>query len=173
MFIQQASCAPVAKAIIVLWLCLMMGCRAFASAKTGVDRQVPSPDYSVSDVVTIQLQALQANDDPFPNAGIETVFRFATLRNQSVTGPLPRFVQMVHGGFPELLKARSFLLLDALIEGNEALQPVELIAEDGREFRYLFYLRRQKSGDCSGCWRTDAVLPAESDQAAPVGSEAI
>ena len=39
---------------------------------------VPSPELSPRDVVRIQLSALKHNDTPEPDAGIATVFRFAS-----------------------------------------------------------------------------------------------
>ena len=55
----------------------------------------PSPDLSPEDVVRIQVEALQRNDEPSPDAGIEAAFRFASPSNRRATGPLGRFSEMV------------------------------------------------------------------------------
>lgn len=143
----------------------MVWALAALSALPLAAQQEPSADWSVSDVVGIQLNALKENNNPYPNAGIETVFRFATIRNQRSTGPLPRFIQMVHVGYGDLLELQSFDLSEPLIEGNEALLPVNLTTATGSPRRYIFYLRRSMDLECPGCWRTDAVLPAEGQEA--------
>ena len=55
-----------------------------------LDARYPDPTFSPADVVRIQLQAMQVNDVPHKNAGIEIAFRFASPRNKMTTGPLAR-----------------------------------------------------------------------------------
>jgi hypothetical protein len=55
----------------------------------------PSPNLSPVEVVRIQVEALEKNDVPHPNRGIEIAFRFASPENKRATGPLERFIQMV------------------------------------------------------------------------------
>ena len=40
---------------------------------------------------------MQHNDEPAPDAGIATAFRFASPGSHAVTGLLARFAAMVHG----------------------------------------------------------------------------
>jgi len=56
----------------------------------------PSPDYGPGDVVRLVVRALQHNDDPEPQAGIMTTFKFSSPMNQQAVGPLPHFIQVVH-----------------------------------------------------------------------------
>ena len=126
----------------------------------------PSPGLAPSEVVRIQLEALQTNDDPYDDAGIATVFRFASPGNRAATGPLERFTAMVHGpAYRDMLGFRRALYGAMRVEGDRAVQSVTLVHEDGRRVSYVFGLSRQTGGACDGCWMTDAVVrepePAE------------
>ena len=117
----------------------------------------PSPVYSPSEVVQIQLDALQrnnANDD-----GIEIVFRFASPRNKRMTGPLWRFEGIIKSpSYRPMLGHQSTHLEDAHIDGREALQRVHLVDQLGNEIVYLFVLTKQSEQTCGGCWMTDIVV---------------
>ena len=53
----------------------------------------PNPSLNPSDVVKMQLTAMQQNDES--NLGIEVTFRFASPSNRRYTGPLERFIRLV------------------------------------------------------------------------------
>lgn len=121
----------------------------------------PSPALDPAEAVTLQLQALKQGTD----AGIAQVFLFASPGNRSQTGPLPRFIRMIREGYPEMLGHTASTLKPTVIQQDEAVQPVELTAADGKVYYYLFLMSRQSEPDCDGCWMTDSVLvqPAESE----------
>lgn len=126
------------------------------------DQPLPHPELTAPEVVRIQLDAMAHNDDPMPNAGIATAFRFASPDNRRLTGPLDRFTAMVRGeSYRDLLDHRSAELLSPMETPAHTLVPVRLVSRDGVEVRYLFVLTRQGDGDCSGCWMTDAVMPVD------------
>jgi hypothetical protein len=132
----------------------LQGVKAQGSAPT------PAPTYTPDQVVKIQLDALRNNDQPQPNAGIATTFAFASPRNQAITGPLQRFVGMLHApGYAFLLNHRSVKFGKLEVTEDVALQPVVLTAADGREIGYLFELSKSESAACSACWMTDSVVP--------------
>jgi hypothetical protein len=120
----------------------------------------PDPSLQPADVVRIQLLAFQNNDRPAPDAGIATAFALASPENRAKTGPLSRFIRMIHETYEDMLNHREARLLPGQVDGDEALQPVELVAADGHLVRYLFVLRRQTAAGCAGCWLTDGVIPA-------------
>lgn len=134
------------------WLaaCLLSGMAHAA----GPQPAGPSPQLEPAQVVRAQLAALQRGS----SADMATVFRFASPGNQSRTGPAARFEQMLRQGYPELIGHLSVQLAPTVIEGDQAVQGVELIAQDGRSFQYLFLLTRQAEGACVACWMTDSVL---------------
>lgn len=118
----------------------------------------PSPDLSPAEVVRIQVEALQHNDDPTPDAGIATAFRFASPSNKAATGPLDRFARMVNGpAYGDMLDADRAEYAPIAIDGDRAAQRVTLSHDDGRRATYVFQLSRQDGGPCDGCWMTDGV----------------
>ena len=56
----------------------------------------PHPDFLPEEVVSIQLTALQKNNIPFKNAGIEQTWKFAHPNNRKFTGPLSKFKSMMN-----------------------------------------------------------------------------
>ena len=94
-------------------------------SETGDGGLFPNPNLSPADVVRIQIRALERNDIPHENAGIEIAFRFASPRNKLVTGPLPRFIQLVSNPvYRAMLNHRQAKYGPLQIEGVNATQPV-------------------------------------------------
>ncbi|MEP0546721.1 MAG: DUF4864 domain-containing protein [Rhodothermales bacterium] len=121
---------------------------------------VPSPDLTPEEVVRLQVEALQHNDEPRPDAGIETAFRFASPSNRRATGPLARFAAMVKGPvYGDMLGFESAEYGEMRVEGDLAAQRVTLVQSDGRRVRFVFGLSKQTAGRCAGCWMTDTVVP--------------
>ena len=124
----------------------------------------PSPEYGPADVVRIQVEAMQRNDDPAPDAGIATAFRFASPGNRAATGPLDRFARMVHGPtYRDLLGSERADFGAVVVDGDRAAQRVTLSHADGRTATYVFGLSRQTGGACDGCWMTDSVVRQDPD----------
>ena len=138
-----------------------------AWAQDGDSGDAPDPELEPAEVVQIQLEALQHNDDPVPDAGIRTVFAFASPSNRSQTGPLRRFADMMHNGFSEMINHREAHLLPLAMRGGTALQPVELVGHDGTIYRYVFVLTRQSDPPYRGCWMTDTVVGDPAESSAP------
>ena len=137
-----------------------------ASAPAESHGAFPSPDYGPEDVVRIQVQALANNDMPYRNAGIEVAFRFASPANKRFTGPLWRFIRMLHTPTysPFLFhKTAHFGMAD--IQGTQATLTVVLTAADDRRMGYVFRLSRQPGGPCKACWMTEEVWPIDLQEA--------
>ncbi len=131
-------------------------------SETGDKGLLPNRNLSPADVIRIQIGALGRNDIPHENAGIEITFLFASPRNKLVTGPLPRFIQLVSNPvYRPMLNHRQAEYGPLQVEGVNATQPVILIASDGQRVGYLFTLSRQDGGTCDGCWMTDGVIRFE------------
>lgn len=119
----------------------------------------PSPELTAEAVVQIQVEALQANDEPYPDHGIETAFRFASPSNQVATGPLPRFAALVKGPvYGDMLGFARADYGEIAVDGDRAAQRVTLFHDDGRRVTYVFGLSRQDGGPYDGCWMTDSVV---------------
>jgi hypothetical protein len=114
-------------------------------------------------VVRIQLEALRRNNQPTPDAGIATAFRFASAANRQATGPLERFAQMLHN--PLYLPMLGLAGADfgpTIVEGDEARVQVVLFGGDGRIAAYDFTLGLDPE---TGCWLTDGVMLAPAELA--------
>jgi hypothetical protein len=95
----------------------------------------PTPGLTPGQVVQIQLEA-----------------------NKLHTGPLPRFISMIHQRPYSLMLAYDNVAYDPVeIVDDTARQRVTLIGS-GLVVAYEFYLSRQTEGACVGCWLTDAVI---------------
>jgi hypothetical protein len=138
---------------------LLVGAAVLVAA-TRVGDPEPSAALAPEAVVRIQVEAMGRNDDPAPDAGIATAFRFASPGNRAATGPLARFAAMVHGpAYRDLLDFERAAYGDLHVAGDRAAQRVTLTRADGREVRYVFTLSRQRGGAYDGCWMTDGVAP--------------
>jgi hypothetical protein len=128
-------------------------------ASTQPDSPSPDPKLKPQDVVRIVIDALSKNDAN--DNGIRTTWKFASPNNQSVTGPVERFIPMVKSpGYAPMLNSKSAQYSDPQIQGDQAIQMVLLTAADGTKIAYVFQLSRQTdNGPLKGCWMTDAVVP--------------
>jgi hypothetical protein len=125
------------------------------------DEPRPAPGLSPTEVVRIQLVALQRNDQPTPDAGIARAYQFASPGNRAKTGSLENFARMIHAGYAEMLNHRSAQYEQIVtLDSGEALQGVTLKAANGQTLRYVFILSRQPGPPCTNCWMTDGVLSA-------------
>ena len=120
------------------------------------------PSLSPEMVVRIQIEALGNNDEPHADRGIEITWRFASPDNKVFTGPLERFIAMVHGpAYAPMLNHKSVEYENLVIDGEQAQLDVVVLTSDNRYVGYRFRLSRQKDPSCKGCWMTDSVLPFE------------
>ena len=141
---------------------------AFASSSTASrppGLAGPSSDLDPAAVVRTQLEALAHNDAPWPGAGIEATWAFASPENRSVTGPLERFRKLfenpVYGPMVDHVAAR---VSEARPLGDTALVGAVLDDADGKRRGYLFRLSRSDRDGCEACWMTDSVLPVPVPQ---------
>jgi hypothetical protein len=118
----------------------------------------PDPSLSPQDVVSIQIEALQQNDTPYKDRGIEVTFNFASPKNKSVTGPLERFKAMLRSpDYGPMIDHRSAEYKIVKVEGDFAQVDVILESKDGQFLGYRFTLSRQHGNQFEGSWMTSAV----------------
>jgi hypothetical protein len=119
----------------------------------------PSPALAPAAVVASQLAAFQQPDVPYPDAGIEVAYAFASPAYKLAAGGLARFAALVHTApLSSLLCFTTAQYGPLLLDGDHAEQEVVLAGPTGTTSAYTFLLRRQRSGPLAGCWMTDAVL---------------
>lgn len=127
----------------------------------------PSPDLTPAEVVRLQVEALADNDTPYPNAGIEAAFRFASPANKRATGPIDRFRTLFDTPTYEPMLGHERARYSApQVQAQTARVGVILTAADGRRVGYLFRLSKQPEAPHAGCWMTDAVVLVSVSDAA-------
>ncbi|MGQ0622716.1 MAG: DUF4864 domain-containing protein [Panacagrimonas sp.] len=139
---------------------LLVGMQATAQPVPAVG---PNPALDPPQVVEAMLAAVKKNTEQ----GIAELFRFSSPRNREQSGPYERFSVMIREGFPDMLGHRSARMAPALIDGDRAMLPVEIVGSDNQTHRYVFLLSRQPGPECEGCWMADAVFNPEAEGAEP------
>ena len=133
---------------------------AIGVGRAGVSMPAPASTLGPADSVRLQLEALAHNDDPFPGAGIQATWAFASPANRAAIGPLPHFRAMFEGRlYGPMVDHVAARYSAARRVGERALVGAVLTTADGRERGYLFQLSRQETPECGGCWMTDSVMP--------------
>jgi Domain of unknown function (DUF4864) len=131
-----------------------------ATAPSFAAELMPDPALSPAEVIAIQLSALQANDTPGPDAGIAQTFAFAHPDNRRVTGPLPRFAQMIKGPRYELLlNHRSHEIKEVASTDDEAAFAVVVTSRNGEVVGFRWAVARVGEGEHAGAWMTIGVSP--------------
>jgi hypothetical protein len=115
-------------------------------------------------VIRTVVEALQSNDSPSPNAGIFTVYQFASPANRQNTSPYGKFLRMVRlPDFSSLLTRGVISYGPLALTADHAQQEITILTQEGRSTRFRFVVTRQTAqqtqGRCSGCWMVDLVTP--------------
>ena len=127
-------------------------------ASYDIENAYPEPELKPNDVVSLQLLAMQQNDDS--DFGIEVTFRFASPSNKTQTGPLKRFIRLVRNpSYRPLLNHINATFLELTVEEVFAVQDVIITTSNGERIGYRFRLSIQKGPLFPGCWMTDSVTP--------------
>jgi Domain of unknown function (DUF4864) len=130
-----------------------------------VPELTPEPRLSPEQVVEYQVSALQHNDDPHADAGIERTFRFASPSNKNFTGPLEHFVTIVKSpAYLPMVNNLASWVTGSQIEGDHAKIAIRITPAKGPAVTYLFVLTRQHDGDFENCWMTDSVVPMQQGE---------
>ena len=144
-----------------------------AAPLSDATRPKPSPTLAPESVVSIQLDALQHNDTPSPDFGIQTVFTFASPANRVATGPFDRFASLVKA--PVYRPMLNFVRAERApvhVDGDRARQRVTVVTAGGSRVTYIFLLSRQQGGEFDGCWMTDGVSRVNDQGPLPAGMRA-
>ena len=142
-------------------LCLIAAALALGVAPAAAGgRATPDPSLAPRQVVEIQLNALQHNDDPHKDAGIERTWAFAHPYNKRITGPLGNFEAMIKGPqYRMLVDHRTHAVQRIAVTDDFALFAVTVVPAKGPVVSYQWKLEKVRSGPFSGDWMTLAVSP--------------
>jgi Domain of unknown function (DUF4864) len=131
---------------------------AMTAPSWAADVRMPDPALSPAEVVAIQLAALQANDTPETDAGIAQTWAFAHPDNKRVTGPLPRFAQMIKGPlYGILLNHRSHEVEEVSRTDDQVIFEVTVTGQSGEVVGYRWSVAKVTDGESAGAWMTIAV----------------
>lgn len=119
----------------------------------------PEPDDGPEAALARQLDALAANDDPVPDAGIKTAYNYASPANRRRTGDYDRFARLLRSGRYAPLVDHAEAVTGPLERGwNGATRRVTVTGTGGRTVTYAFRLSPAATGPFRNCWQTDAVV---------------
>jgi hypothetical protein len=132
----------------------------------------PHRELTPRQVVETVMESLRNNDAPSPDTGIATTFAFASPANKRFTGPLPRFIAMVHEPtYAPMLNWDLIKYGRTMIVNDRAQLPVQLIDARGELSMFVFDLSRQSGGELDGCWMTDGVARLPTSESPPPATQ--
>lgn len=136
---------------VALWLWVL----AFGSPGNSVR---PDPALAPEQVVRIVVEALRSRNSPSPNAGIYTVYGFASPANHTVTGPYGHFLGLVKSpNFASLLGSEPVEIRRSRVVQNDAEVQVVVHSKRAGDRSFGFRLHRQENAPYRGCWMVDGV----------------
>ena len=119
----------------------------------------PKSSIVPSDVVKIQLIALQKNDLDYKDSGIEQTWNFAHPNNKKVTGPLNNFKRMIKGDSYQMMINHLSHTITQLGSGDIWAQ-FEVVLLDKDKIYHKFNWQVEKytlDGMLKDCWLTTMV----------------
>ena len=119
----------------------------------------PDPSISPKEVISIQLIALQNNDLPFNDAGIEQTWEFAHPDNRAFTGPLDNFIRMLKNpSYVMMIDHLEHKIIPVQEQEMNSYYFVELIDSNGKKFGFEWTVEKvNQNGKFKDCWMTVGV----------------
>ena len=119
----------------------------------------PKSSIVPSDVVKIQLTALQKNDLNYKDSGIEQTWNFAHPNNKKVTGPLNNFKRMIKGdSYQMMINHLSHTITQ--LGSSDIWAQFEVVILDKDKIYHKFNWQVEKytlEGMLKDCWLTTMV----------------
>ena len=130
----------------------------FSNSARAAEMVYPNPDIAPAEVIDIQLNGLQFNDTPEADAGIRQTWAFAHPRNRAMTGPLPRFAQMLKGpGYDMMLNHASHQIVPTNSGDGWRQFDVFMETSNGKVLQFAWIVEKVTNGRYEDCWMTVAV----------------
>ena len=119
----------------------------------------PKSSIVPSDVVKIQLTALQKNDLDYKDSGIEQTWIFAHPNNKKVTGPLNNFKRMIKGdSYQMMINHLSHTITQ--LGSSDIWAQFDVVILDKDKIYHKFNWQVEKytiEGMLKDCWLTTMV----------------
>lgn len=145
--------------ILLIFLCFLFILMPRKTCKTVKGKRIcnKKPQMSASDIITLQMNALQRNNNH--DSGIKLAYKYASDDNKLATGPYPKFNKMVKNNiYRHLLKCKKWSFVKNTIQKVKDEKYSRIVkvksSHDDKEYTYRFLLSRQIP---SLFWRTDSV----------------
>ena len=124
----------------------------------------PDPSIGPKEVILIQLKALQKNNLPFDDAGIEQTWEFAHPNNKKFTGPLEKFKIMLNGeSYKMLLNHLDHSITEVKITDFKAAYEVTVLDQGKNYYKFRWIVEKYDlDGPLKDCWLTTGVSPPVS-----------
>ena len=121
----------------------------------------PSPLLKPDQVIAIQLSALNNNDDPYKNFGIEQTWEFAHPENRKFTGPLENFIKMMYSAtYVKVINHKKHKINLIQTTDQIAFFFIEMIDKDGKQLGFNWIVEKVLiKGEFYNCWMTSSVSP--------------
>ena len=131
----------------------------FTSDITLAELLKPNPSLKPIEVVSIQLNALKDNNNPYLNAGVVQTWEFAHPSNRKYTGPLESFIKMMYTPFYILMLDHTDHNIITVSERDFIIYFfVEIIDKEGNKFGFTWTLEKViEESEFKDCWMTVAV----------------
>ena len=119
----------------------------------------PDPTISAKEVISIQLKALQINNSPFEDAGIEQTWEFAHPNNRKFTGPLNNFIRMIKNpSYSMMIDHLEHNIIPVEEKETSSYYFVELTDANGKKYGFEWTVEKvSENGEFKDCWMTVGV----------------
>ena len=119
----------------------------------------PDPSINAKDVISIQLKALQINNSPFEDAGIEQTWEFAHPNNRKLTGPLNNFIRMIKNpSYSMMIDHLEHNIIPVEEKETNSYYFVELTDVNGKKYGFEWTVEKvSENGEFKDCWMTVGV----------------
>ena len=119
----------------------------------------PQVNLLPEEVISIQLAALQNNNNPYKNAGIEQTWEFAHPLNRQYTGPLSNFIKMMYSDSYSIMINHKKHNINLVEQGvNISFFLVELVDKTDNKFKFQWIVEKVlMDGVLKNCWMTTSV----------------
>ena len=131
----------------------------FISLSINAEMIKPDPTISSKDVISIQLKALQINNSPFEDAGIEQTWEFAHPNNRKFTGPLNNFIRMIKNpSYSMMIDHIDHKIIPVEEKETTSYYFVELTDVNGKKYGFEWTVEKvSEDGEFKDCWMTVGV----------------
>ena len=119
----------------------------------------PSSYLKPMEVLSIQLNSLKNNNNPYKDAGIEQTWEFAHPSNKKITGPLSKFKKMIYSESYNVLISHENNRITLLSESiNKSVYKVFILSKEKKKYYYIWQIEKVLlDGNLKNCWMTTNV----------------